>query len=105
MFSGKEKREQKKREKEAQALAEEHAAQFIPVKDDIRRALSAVLTQDEDTSKLFKKGRRTYFKLFGGSLHEFISVNTSLINASLLLQILETLERIETKLNNDMAES
>ena len=101
MFSSKEDKEQKKREQEALALAKEQTEQFIPVKDDIRRALSAVLTQDEDTSKLFKKGRRTYFKLFGGSIHEFIAVNTSLISASLLLQILETLERIETKLDSD----
>ena len=103
MFGNKEQKELKKQQKAEKALEEEQNAQFIPDKDEIRRALNGVLTQDPDITKLFKKGRKTYVKLLGGDLNNFINLNANLVSASLLLQILETLERIESKLDDRYA--
>jgi hypothetical protein len=73
----------------------------IPDIDSIRRALSALLTQDPDTQKLFEKGSRTYVKLFGGDINNFINLNSNLVQASILLKILEKLEKIETFLEKE----
>lgn len=71
---------------------------YIPELDAIHRALSALLTQDPDTKKLFEAGSRTYVKIFGGDINNFINLNSNLIQASILLKILEKLERIERHL-------
>ena len=68
---------------------------YIPEMDEIHRALSALLTQDPDTKKLFKEGSRTYVKIFGGDINNFINLNSNLNQASILLKILEKIERIE----------
>ena len=71
---------------------------YIPEIDSIHRALSALLTQDPDTKKLFEEGSRTYVKIFGGDINNFINLNSNLIQSSILLKILEKLERIERHL-------
>ena len=68
---------------------------YIPELDAIQRALSGLLTQDPDTRKLFEEGSRTYVKIFGGDVNNFINLNSNLIQSSILLKILEKLERIE----------
>jgi len=72
---------------------------YTPDIDAIQRALSALLTQDPDTKKLFEEGSRTYVKLFGGDINNFINLNSNLIQSSILLKILEKLESIEHSLN------
>ena len=67
-------------------------------KESIQRALSALLTQDSDTKKLFEEGSRTYLKIFGGDINNFINLNANLIQASILLKILEKMDSIEQKL-------
>jgi hypothetical protein len=74
---------------------------YTPDIDAVRRALSALLTQDPDTKKLFEEGSRTYFKLFGGDINNFINLNSNLIQASILLKILDTLEKIEQRLSTN----
>lgn len=71
---------------------------YIPDQDAVERALSALLTQDPDTKKLFEEGSRTYLKIFGGDINNFINLNSNLIQSSILLKILEKLERIEQSL-------
>ena len=71
---------------------------YIPEKESIQRALSALLTQDSDTKKLFEEGSRTYVKIFGGDINNFINMNANLIQASILLKILEKMDSIEQKL-------
>ncbi len=71
---------------------------YEPDLDAIQRALSALLTQDPDTKKLFEEGSRTYVKIFGGDINNFINLNSNLIQSSILLKILEKLERIEQSL-------
>lgn len=71
---------------------------YIPEIDAVQRALSALLTQDPDTKKLFEEGSRTYVKIFGGDINNFINLNSNLIQSSILLKILEKLERIEQHL-------
>jgi hypothetical protein len=71
---------------------------YIPEKYEIQRALSALLTQDPDTKKLFEEGSRTYVKILGGDINNFINLNSNLIQSSILLKILEKLERIENYL-------
>ena len=76
--------------------------QYIPEIDDIRRALSALLTQDPDTQKLFEQGSRTYLKIFGGDINNFINLNSNLIQASVLMKILERLDSIDRKLEKNI---
>jgi len=71
---------------------------YEPDLDAIQRALSALLTQDPDTKKLFEEGSRTYVKIFGGDINNFINLNSNLIQSSILLKILEKLEHIEQSL-------
>jgi hypothetical protein len=53
---------------------------YAPDLDAVRRALSALLTQDPDTKKLFETGSRTYVKLFGGDINNFINLKDALRN-------------------------
>ena len=71
---------------------------YAPDEEAIKRALSALLTQDPDTKKLFEEGSRTYVKFFGGDINNFINLNSNLIQASILLKILEKLESIEKRI-------
>ena len=74
--------------------------QYIPDLLEVRRALSALLTQDDDTKKLFEEGSRTYLKILGGDINNFINLNSNLIQSSVLLLILDKLESIDSKLDN-----
>ncbi len=76
--------------------------QYLPDKEAIERALSALITQDADSIKLFEEGSRTYAKFFGGDINNFINLNSNLITASILLKILQTLENIEKKVENNV---
>ncbi len=73
---------------------------YIPETDSLKLALSALLTQDSDTKKLFEDGDQTGFKLFGGDINNFINLNSNLITAGILMKILEKLESIDAKLDN-----
>ena len=72
---------------------------FAPTTIGIKKALSALITQDSDRQKLFETGNNTYFKLFGGDINTFINTNAVLVNASLQMKILEQLEEINSKLD------
>lgn len=76
--------------------------QYLPDIDAVRRALSALLTQDPDTKKLFEEGSRTYVKIFGGDINNFINLNTNLMQASMMLLFLERMERIEKLLEEKL---
>lgn len=68
---------------------------YIPEIDAIKRALSGLLTQDSDTKKLFEEGSRTYIKIFGGDINNFINLNSNLIQASLLFNIFSELKNLK----------
>jgi len=87
-------------EGEAGRKEDEEEKGFVPDERAIKRALSALLTQDSDTLKLFERGSRTYLKIFGGDINNFINLNSNLIQASIALKQLELLHEIKELLKN-----
>ena len=98
--SKEEKAEEKKLKEDAQ-YKEEMDNLYAPTNDGIKRALSALITQDDDRHKLFESGANTYFRLLGGDMNTFINTNAVLLNASIQMKMLEQLEELNKKLSKD----
>jgi hypothetical protein len=53
-----------------------------------------------ELSENLKPALRTYLKLFGGDINNFMSLNASLVNVGILLKISERLDEIENRLES-----
>ena len=75
-------------------------AEYKPSREEIKKAWSVLASSDADSLKLFKDGKATFIKIFGGDINEFKSINSNLIISALFLEMLEKLDSIENKLSS-----